>query len=74
MAGKVSIELARNKDLLTLEINDDGRGFAAQDLPTGQGFGLGNMRERAKLSGGKLAIESEPGTGTLVRSDWPVGC
>ena len=73
MAGKVSIELARNKDLLTLEINDDGRGFEAQDLPTGQGFGLGNMRERAKLSGGKLAIESEPGTGTLVRSDWPVG-
>jgi signal transduction histidine kinase len=47
-----------------LEIKDNGRGFPPQ-APRG-GHGLENMTERARLLGGTLRIDSEPGRGTRV--------
>lgn len=50
----------------TLVIQDDGIGFDMKsNISTGH-FGLVGMRERAKLSGGQLKIESEKGKGTKV--------
>jgi PAS domain S-box-containing protein len=72
-ASRVSIALARKGDSLTLEIEDDGLGFAVEAASSGRGFGLGSMRERAKLSRGTLDIESSPGAGTIVRATWPCG-
>lgn len=71
-ASCVSIEIARKETLASMVIQDDGQGFAVKDLPPGRGFGLGSMRERAKLSGGRLAIKSLPGAGTSVRAHWPI--
>ena len=34
----------------------------------GGGFGLVNMRERARLLGGDLAVYSGPGQGTLIQA------
>lgn len=53
---------------LTLEIEDDGRGFAAEPgAPTGwPRLGLQTMRERAQALGGEFELTSEPGRGTRV--------
>jgi signal transduction histidine kinase/ligand-binding sensor domain-containing protein len=52
---------------VTLEIADDGIGF---DLATARergGVGLSAMEERAAALGGRLTVESAPGTGTSVQ-------
>jgi signal transduction histidine kinase len=56
--------------LLTIEIQDDGRGF---DPDAGsEGFGLLGMRERVASVGGTVSVTSEPGAGTLVSASLPV--
>lgn len=51
-------------------VTDDGRGFdtsqALYDRHSSTGLGLLGMRERAKLAGASLLIESGPSTGTRV--------
>jgi two-component system sensor histidine kinase UhpB len=49
---------------VVLRVSDDGRGLP-EPLPKGTA-GLGGMRERALLVGGRLAIASHPGEGTEV--------
>ena len=53
-----------------LTVEDDGRGFdndALLQAPgAGQGLGLLDIRERAALLNGSVALESRPGSGTTV--------
>ncbi len=48
-----------------LNISDNGAGFTPHSLDA-SGYGLRNMRDRARLLGGELEIESERGRGTSV--------
>jgi signal transduction histidine kinase len=61
--------MARSADgRLQLTIEDDGVGMN----PTADaGYGLRNMRDRARLLGGSLDISSPDGQGTTVRLDIP---
>ena len=54
-------------------VADDGRGFCAGESrsPLG-GRGLGNMRERARTIGARLAVDSAPGGGTRVSLSVPL--
>ena len=54
---------------MLIEVRDDGVGFGPD---ASSGVGLGSMRERAALVGGKLEIESEEGHGTTVRLRVPL--
>ena len=66
---KVSVLLRTEGNLVLLFITDDGKGFVPRDaasLPTGSGWGLTIMRERAELVGGKLRLDTAPGEGTTV--------
>ena len=72
-AGNVSVELLNTGEMLTLSVKDDGKGFSPDNVYAGQGFGLSSMRERVKLTGGELDIESAPGAGTHVHVVWPAG-
>ncbi len=56
---------------LVLEVRDHGKGFAADESAAAGHYGLVGMRERARLTGGLLEIESQPGSGTLVRLRLP---
>jgi signal transduction histidine kinase len=49
-------------------VEDDGRGFAFDDMvdDASAGAGLASMRERADLIGGRLTIASAPGRGARV--------
>jgi signal transduction histidine kinase len=58
----------QSRELLTLVIEDNGRGFelSAKGMPRGAGLGVLGMRERAAMVGGVLAVESAPARGTRL--------
>ncbi|TQM84546.1 signal transduction histidine kinase [Saccharothrix saharensis] len=69
-AGRVALTLSYMEDLVTLDVLDDGVGFApdakrAGGSPDG-GFGLAGMRQRVQRLAGRLDVESEPGGGTAI--------
>jgi two-component system, NarL family, sensor histidine kinase UhpB len=69
-AGRVEVRLRRiDAGGVVLEVADGGRGFAFDESE--RGLGIGGMRERALLIGGRLTIESRPGHGTTVRLTVP---
>jgi signal transduction histidine kinase len=69
-AATLSVVLSRANGSITLEIEDDGKGFdpAAAE---GVGHGLGNLRSRAESLGGAFELGSEPGGGTRIRLVMP---
>ena len=50
-----------------VEIEDDGRGIAAEDLAKARSLGLRGMRERIAYLGGSLEIAPAPRGGTRIR-------
>ncbi|QKW16483.1 sensor histidine kinase [Verrucosispora sp. NA02020] len=73
-ASRVGLTLSYMSDVVTLDVRDDGSGF---DVDGGAvpdrdgGYGLTAMRQRVTRVGGRLAVESEPGTGTAVSASVP---
>jgi signal transduction histidine kinase len=69
-ASRAGVTLSYMGDVVTLDIRDDGVGFAYERFDgvpgDGGGFGLTAMRQRALALGGTLEIESEIGGGTAV--------
>src|SRR5579884_3147188 len=59
------ISLRRREGWAVLEVADDGCGFDPTG-PTGPGWGLRNLRERATGLGGRLEVRSRRGRGTTV--------
>ena len=72
-ASRVAVTLSYMGDVVTLDVRDDGRGFAlAGATPAGHdGFGLTGMRQRLGNVAGTLAIESEPDGGTAISASVP---
>jgi len=70
---KVSVNIWVVDQMLHLSINDEGGGFDVQSvLQKGGSTGLSGMRERARLLGGELVIESTLGGGTSVSASLPL--
>lgn len=74
-ASQVAVKLNYADDMVTLAVEDDGRGFNAQvrksntDKP--KGIGLVGMQERLELLNGWLTIESKPGRGVRLEACIP---
>jgi PAS domain S-box-containing protein len=58
--------------MLHVEVEDDGRGLAPQDLAKPRSLGLKGMRERFTYLGGSLDIAPAPRGGTRLRLRVPV--
>jgi signal transduction histidine kinase len=75
-AGQVWLRLRLDADVLTLLIEDDGKGCGAEtatESPIGLvGDGLFNMQKRMEQLGGRFAQQSRPGSGTTVRLILPI--
>jgi signal transduction histidine kinase len=56
-ATEAWVRVGSNRELLTLEVGDNGRGLADD---TTRGNGLDSIRERAKLIGGNLTLYTAP--------------
>jgi len=74
-ATEVKIELRRSDSLLTLTIEDNGKGLrpGSRPVPAGQnGFGLTGMTERARLLGGSFEIRPGQKRGTMIVVEIPL--
>lgn len=70
-AEHVSIVIRSRGGTVAATIDDDGRGFAAEDVRT-DALGLLGMRERLALIGGTLEVESSPDSGTTIAAQVPL--
>jgi signal transduction histidine kinase len=68
-ASLIDISLTCEDKVLTLEVSDNGKGFAGKP---GAGMGLGMMNHRAEVIGAKLDVKSARGKGTTVTCRLPV--
>jgi two-component system sensor kinase len=64
--------LARENGEVQVEIEDDGRGIAPEDLAKARSLGLKGMRERISYYGGSLEIGPAPRGGTRLRLRVPL--
>lgn len=65
-ANVVEVRLLQEGDEVLLEVRDDGRGLAAEDLAKPRSFGLRGIRERVAGLGGRFSIEAVAPRGTLL--------
>jgi signal transduction histidine kinase len=70
-ARHVSIVLTRRSASVAAVIEDDGRGFGEAEMSS-NGLGILGMQERVALVGGRVEVESAPGSGTTLLIEVPV--
>ena len=73
-ASNAKVILRFDDEQVVATIEDDGKGFESNELPTAEErghYGIVGMRERAEGVGGQLVVRSEPGRGTIVRATIP---
>ena len=66
-ATRVDMQLRCTEHRVTLTIEDNGVGFDTGR--TRKGLGINSMQERLISNGGRLTVESHPGSGTTVRAE-----
>ncbi len=71
-ASEINATLERKDDNLTLRVNDNGSGFNETEIKSKKTLGLIGMKERIKMFGGKIAIQSSPGAGTTIMLEVPM--
>ncbi len=59
-------------DRVELIVHDSGQGFDPEKAISRNGLGLTSMKERLKLVGGRLSIESKLGHGTTIHALVPI--
>jgi two-component system, NarL family, sensor kinase len=70
-AHAVAVDLRTTDHAVVLAVRDDGAGFDGRAVPADR-HGLIGMRERARLLGGRLRLDSRPGRGATVRVTAPL--
>lgn len=77
VAKNVGLLLKYETALMTLIVEDDGKGFSQgqnvkQEQYIGRGLGLFGMKERVMVYGGRLSMESEEGLGCSLHVEVPI--
>jgi PAS domain S-box-containing protein len=70
-ADTASVALIQQGDRLRITVRDEGSGFDPQKVQKKR-YGLAGVRERARLLGGAVRIESAPGAGATIRVELPL--
>jgi signal transduction histidine kinase len=68
-ASSVTVTVKQEPRRLLLTVRDDGKGF---DFSHAKGMGLLGIEERVTHLGGTFAVESQPGSGALLRVTLPL--
>lgn len=68
-ASQASVKLCQTEESLSLEIEDNGRGFDPENIPSNH-LGLNIMRERAESIGGRIEISTVKGSYTRINANW----
>ncbi len=69
---KAKVDVWASPESLGVLIEDEGRGFDVEAALAARSSGLNGMRERSRLAGGRLDINSKPGTGTRLSLELPL--
>jgi len=74
-AREFEVILDFSEDNVVVSVRDNGSGFDVGEATAGgsDGMGLRSIADRVDRDGGRLEIESVPGSGTLLRATLPVG-
>jgi PAS domain S-box-containing protein len=67
------VNLGCSENQLQLTVSDRGAGFDSRTSSKGTGLGLVSMRERVRLVGGTISIDSKPKGGTTIHVRVPFG-
>ena len=65
-ASQVLVQLQLSGKLLSVTVEDNGRGFDTGLLQKAQGIGWSNIRNRVDFLKGKIDVDSAQGKGTSV--------
>lgn len=68
-ANQVTIHLHYTLESATIRIQDNGRGFDPEQIPSGH-YGLNMMHQRAQAIGAQLTVASQPDQGTEIMITW----
>ncbi len=68
-ASKVELSGHVEEDRLVIQVKDNGQGLPDHLEP---GYGLRNMRDRARILGGRLKVQESQGGGTIVNLEIPI--
>ena len=75
-AGGVTVSIRKTDHSIEITVEDDGIGFNASRINSGSfitpGFGLFSIHERVKNIGGRLVIQSQPGSSTRITLTAPL--
>jgi len=71
-AKEVTVQLIQNAESVILMVEDNGKGFDAENLPNVEGLGIKNLYSRTKWLNGEIEINSDPGKGTLITIEYPL--
>lgn len=66
---EAAVRVWTRQDILSIEVADAGSGFDPETVLGRETSGLTGMRERATLAGGRMKIESCPGSGTRLLAE-----
>ncbi|MEX1241116.1 MAG: tetratricopeptide repeat protein [Cyclobacteriaceae bacterium] len=69
-AKTVIVQLTRTNGLLSLTIEDDGKGFDTSILKRSKGIGWTNIQHRVEFMKGRLDVKSDAGKGTSVHIEF----
>jgi signal transduction histidine kinase len=68
-AAEIGVRIIRHRDLLVVEVIDDGAGGA----DPAKGTGLRGLADRVAAVDGRLTVTSPPGGPTVIRAELPCG-
>ncbi len=71
-ATNIDILISVSEKLITLALQDNGKGFNVEEKMKGTGAGLQNLISRASLINAKLTIQSTPEAGTKITIALPL--
>jgi signal transduction histidine kinase len=70
--NRVEVQLREQAAEIELIVRDSGRGFDVEAARQGRSLGLTSMRERVRLVGGTIVIDSKPSGGTTIQIRVPL--
>lgn len=71
--GAAEVAVVRTDATIVVAVTDDGRGFAADDVPPYRRGVAESIERRMRRAGGHATVTARPGHGTVIRLEWPVG-
>ena len=71
--GRVVVKVSDVDNMVHIVVEDDGPGFDPGSAVAGDHVGMRLMRERAARVGGRIELESQPGSGTRLEAILPGG-